>query len=161
MAFEELKQKQSVMWGNGPYERVTVTLGDAHDVVVGKIAAQPGERWLDLATGTGAVAKKASTQRHARTVVIVAVLFAIAAAALGGNVANRLDPYGAEDPSTESVKAQNQIQDAGYRFPAHRRPDSTSHFGSFIIEAIIKARLDESAEPAGYTQMWATVFEMH
>ena len=41
MAFEELKQKQSVMWGNGPYERVTDTLGDAHDVVVGKIAAQP------------------------------------------------------------------------------------------------------------------------
>jgi SAM-dependent methyltransferase len=60
MAFEELKQKQSVMWGNGPYERVTDTLGDAHDVVVGKIAAQPGERWLDLATGTGAVAKKAA-----------------------------------------------------------------------------------------------------
>ena len=60
MAFEELKKKQSVMWGNGPYERVTDTLGDAHDVVVGKIAAQPGERWLDLATGTGAVARKAA-----------------------------------------------------------------------------------------------------
>ena len=57
-------------------------------------------------------------QRHARTVVIVAVLFAVAAAALGGSVANRLDPYGAEDPATESVKAQNQIQDAGYRFPS-------------------------------------------
>ena len=60
MAFEELKQRQSVMWGNGPYERVTDTLADAHDVVVGRIAAQPGERWLDLATGTGAVAKKAA-----------------------------------------------------------------------------------------------------
>ena len=60
MAFEELKQKQSVMWGNGPYERVTDTLADAHDMVVGRIAAQPGERWLDLATGTGAVARKAA-----------------------------------------------------------------------------------------------------
>ena len=29
MAFEELKQRQSVMWGNGPYERVTDTL-DGH-----------------------------------------------------------------------------------------------------------------------------------
>ena len=48
------------MWGNGPYERVTDTLADAHDTVVGRIAAQPGERWLDLATGTGAVAKKAA-----------------------------------------------------------------------------------------------------
>ncbi|HTT93068.1 MAG TPA: MMPL family transporter [Solirubrobacterales bacterium] len=56
-------------------------------------------------------------QRHARTVVIVAVLFAVAAAALGGGVAKRLDPYGAEDPATESVKAQDQLEEAGYRFP--------------------------------------------
>jgi RND superfamily putative drug exporter len=56
-------------------------------------------------------------QRHARTVVIVAVLFALAAAALGGSVANRLDPYGAEDPATESAKAQNQLEEAGYRGP--------------------------------------------
>ncbi len=56
-------------------------------------------------------------QRHARTVVIVAVLFALAAAALGGGVANRLDPYGAEDPATESVKAQDQLEEAGYRGP--------------------------------------------
>jgi uncharacterized membrane protein YdfJ with MMPL/SSD domain len=56
-------------------------------------------------------------QRHARAVVIVAVLFAIAAAALGGKVAERLDPYGAEDPSTESVKAQDQLEEAGYRGP--------------------------------------------
>jgi ubiquinone/menaquinone biosynthesis C-methylase UbiE len=60
MAFEELKQKQSVMWGNGPYERVTDTLADAHELVVERMAAQPGERWLDLATGTGAVAKQAA-----------------------------------------------------------------------------------------------------
>ncbi len=57
-------------------------------------------------------------QRRARTVVILAVLFAILAAALGGSVANRLDPYGAEDPSTQSVKAQNQLEEAGYRFPS-------------------------------------------
>ena len=60
MAFEELKERQSVMWGNGPYERVTDTLADAHDTVVGRVAAQPGERWLDLATGTGAVARNAA-----------------------------------------------------------------------------------------------------
>jgi uncharacterized membrane protein YdfJ with MMPL/SSD domain len=57
-------------------------------------------------------------QRRARTTVAVAVLFAIVAAALGGSVANRLDPYGAEDPATESVKAQHQLEDAGYRFPS-------------------------------------------
>jgi uncharacterized membrane protein YdfJ with MMPL/SSD domain len=57
-------------------------------------------------------------QRRARTTVAVALLFAIVAAALGGSVANRLDPYGAEDPSTESVKAQHQLEEAGYRFPS-------------------------------------------
>jgi hypothetical protein len=31
MAFEELKAKQSVMWGNGPYERVSEHLTVAHD----------------------------------------------------------------------------------------------------------------------------------
>jgi uncharacterized membrane protein YdfJ with MMPL/SSD domain len=56
-------------------------------------------------------------ERRARTVVVVAVLFALLAAALGATVANRLDPYGAEDPATESVKAQNQLEEAGYRFP--------------------------------------------
>ena len=25
MAYEELKQRQSVMWGNGPYERISET----------------------------------------------------------------------------------------------------------------------------------------
>ena len=39
---------------------MTDTLVDTHDMVVGRIAAQPGERWLDLATGTGAVARKAA-----------------------------------------------------------------------------------------------------
>ena len=33
MAYEELKQRQSVMWGNGPYQRVTETLTDIHDNV--------------------------------------------------------------------------------------------------------------------------------
>ena len=34
MAHEELKQRQSVMWGNGPYQRVTETLTDIHENVV-------------------------------------------------------------------------------------------------------------------------------
>ena len=34
MAFEELKQRQSVMWGNGPYERITATLEDIHELVL-------------------------------------------------------------------------------------------------------------------------------
>ena len=60
MAFEELKQRQSVMWGNGPYQRVTDTLTDIHEQVVSRLDAQPGERWLDVACGTGAVAERAA-----------------------------------------------------------------------------------------------------
>jgi SAM-dependent methyltransferase len=60
MAFEELKQRQSVMWGNGPYQRITETITDIHDIVVDRLAPQAGDRWLDLACGTGAVAERAA-----------------------------------------------------------------------------------------------------
>jgi SAM-dependent methyltransferase len=60
MAFEELKQKQGVMWGSGPYQNVTDTITDLHQVVLEKLAPSGGERWLDLACGTGAVAERAS-----------------------------------------------------------------------------------------------------
>ena len=56
MAFAELKQRQSVMWGNGPYERVTNTLTDIHELVVERLDPKPGEHVLDAATGTGALA---------------------------------------------------------------------------------------------------------
>ena len=56
MAFAELKARQSVMWGNGPYERVTNTLRDIHALVLERVDPKPGEKVLDAATGTGAVA---------------------------------------------------------------------------------------------------------
>jgi uncharacterized membrane protein YdfJ with MMPL/SSD domain len=56
--------------------------------------------------------------RRARRLVLLAVAFFALAGVLGGSVANRLDPYGAEDPATESVKAQDQLEAAGYRAPA-------------------------------------------
>ena len=60
MAYEELKQRQSVMWGNGPYQRITETITDIHELVIGRLAPEPGDRWLDLACGTGAVAEHAA-----------------------------------------------------------------------------------------------------
>jgi uncharacterized membrane protein YdfJ with MMPL/SSD domain len=53
--------------------------------------------------------------RRGRWVVIVAVVLSIAAGALGAGVADRLDPYGADDPATESVKAADRLEQAGYR----------------------------------------------
>jgi SAM-dependent methyltransferase len=60
MPFEELKAKQSVMWGNGPYERVSENLKIAHDHLFREVPPQAGERWLDVATGTGEIARPAA-----------------------------------------------------------------------------------------------------
>jgi SAM-dependent methyltransferase len=60
MAFEELKAKQSVVWGSGPYERISDSLEVAHDHLLRAVAPQPGERWLDVATGTGEIAHPAA-----------------------------------------------------------------------------------------------------
>ena len=56
MAFAELKQRHSVVWGNGPYENITNTIRDIHALVIERTDPKPGERVLDAATGTGAVA---------------------------------------------------------------------------------------------------------
>ena len=56
MAFTELKARQSIMWGNGPSERITATLTDIHNLVIERLEARPGIEWLDAASGTGAVA---------------------------------------------------------------------------------------------------------
>jgi SAM-dependent methyltransferase len=56
MAFQELKARHSVAWGNGPYERITNTIRDIHALVVERIDPKPGEHVLDAATGTGALA---------------------------------------------------------------------------------------------------------
>src|SRR5712691_5068062 len=60
MAFEQLKQRQSVVWGSAPFENVADEVSDVHDQLVAELDPQPGERWLDVATGTGAVAVRAA-----------------------------------------------------------------------------------------------------
>ncbi len=53
--------------------------------------------------------------RRRRLVAIGAVAFFVFAGAVGGSVADHLDPYGAEDPATDSVKADNLLEDRGFR----------------------------------------------
>jgi SAM-dependent methyltransferase len=61
VGFEELKQRHAVVWGSGPYQGVTETITDLHQAVIERLDPQPGQRLLDLATGTGAVAELAAT----------------------------------------------------------------------------------------------------
>ncbi len=49
MGFEELKARQSAIWGSAPWERVAETLADLHDDLVARVRPQGGEQWLDLA----------------------------------------------------------------------------------------------------------------
>ena len=56
--------------------------------------------------------------RRPRRVGLLAIAFFLVAGALGGSVADRLDPYGADDPATEAVEARDQLRDAGLRVPA-------------------------------------------
>jgi SAM-dependent methyltransferase len=60
MAFEELKTKHSVVWGSGPYERISEHLRIAHDHLLRAVEPRDGERWLDVATGTGEIAVRAA-----------------------------------------------------------------------------------------------------
>ena len=49
-----------------------------------------------------------------RVIAVTVILFALAGF-FGSGVADRLDPYSADDPDTESVIAQERLEDAGYR----------------------------------------------
>jgi len=60
MPFEELKQRQSKMWGSGPFELVADKIADVHELVAERIEPQPGEQMLDLACGTGGVSEIAA-----------------------------------------------------------------------------------------------------
>jgi hypothetical protein len=47
-----------------------------------------------------------------RRIVLVALVACGAAGVFGSSIASRLDPYGAEDPSSESVRADAMIERA-------------------------------------------------
>jgi RND superfamily putative drug exporter len=54
------------------------------------------------------------SRRRWAVVAFTVVAFALAGA-IGGGVADRLEPYGADDPDTESVRADERLERAGYR----------------------------------------------
>jgi uncharacterized membrane protein YdfJ with MMPL/SSD domain len=53
--------------------------------------------------------------RRSRQVLILAAVLFVVAGAFGARVADHLDPYGADDPGTESVIASHRLEQAGFR----------------------------------------------
>jgi uncharacterized membrane protein YdfJ with MMPL/SSD domain len=78
--------------------------------------------------------------RRARRVLTFAAILFVVAAALGAGLADRLDPYGADDPATESVIADQRLEDAGFRDTGVvvliERADPRSAEGRARVEAI-------------------------
>jgi SAM-dependent methyltransferase len=60
MAFEALKQKQSSAWSSAPYEQVSAQHVNVLDELLDKLHLRPGLRLLDVATGTGELARPAA-----------------------------------------------------------------------------------------------------
>jgi SAM-dependent methyltransferase len=60
VGFEELKAKLSVVWGSAPWELIASQLAPLHEHIVGALSPELGDRWLDVGTGTGAVAMLAA-----------------------------------------------------------------------------------------------------
>ena len=58
--FADLKARQALTWGAAPFERITETFAEIHDRLIGHLGPRPGERWLDVATGTGPLALRAA-----------------------------------------------------------------------------------------------------
>jgi SAM-dependent methyltransferase len=60
VAFEELKRRQAAAWSAAPFENLEPEIAAMHDDLVRRLAPRPGERWLDVCCGPGAVAMRAA-----------------------------------------------------------------------------------------------------
>ncbi len=104
---------------------------------------------------------------NARRIGVLAILFFLAAAALGGSVANRLDPYGADDPATEAVQARQRLEDAGLHEPAVLAVVTHAPVGSSATRARVEAlersvrKRPEVESVSGYYDTHSPVFVSH
>jgi SAM-dependent methyltransferase len=60
MSLKEWKASRRAAWGSAPFERIAHQLDPIHEHLIVSLRPRPGERWLDVATGTGAVAVRAA-----------------------------------------------------------------------------------------------------
>ncbi len=104
---------------------------------------------------------------NARRIGIFAIAFFLLAGALGGGVASRLDPYGADDPATEAVQARERLDDAGLRIPAVLAVITDAPVAAPATRARVEAlersvrRRADVASVTGYYDTRSPVFVSH
>ena len=102
--------------------------------------------------------------RHRRAVLLVSVLLFAAAGYPGAGVADKLDPYGAEDPDTESVRAEERLEKAGYRetdvIVLIEGADPRTEEGTARIAELTRdlRRNDDVASITGFTETGSEAF---
>ena len=98
-------------------------------------------------------------ERRAKRVLAAAATFFALAAAVGAGVADRLDPFGADDPDTESAIATERLEEAGFRETGVvvlvRDVDVSSPGGRGRIEALA-SRLEQEPEVAAVSSFLST-----
>ena len=57
---DDVKSRKAAMWGSAPWELVAATMGQIHIRLVAALDPRRGQRWLDVGTGSGAVALRAA-----------------------------------------------------------------------------------------------------
>lgn len=60
MRFEEVKERHRVAWSKAPFENVEGSIAAMHDDLVHRLGPEPGEDWLDVGCGAGAVSMRAA-----------------------------------------------------------------------------------------------------
>jgi RND superfamily putative drug exporter len=102
--------------------------------------------------------------RHAKRTLILALVVFAAAGVFGAGVADKLDPYGAEDPDTESVQADERLEAAGYRetdvVVLLEDTDPRSPAGSERIDEVTSTIADDPAvaKVSGYANTRSPAF---
>ncbi len=91
-------------------------------------------------------------ENRGKWVVVMAVVFFGVAGAIGGSVADKLDPYGADDPDTESIIASERLEEAGYRNASVivliEDVDVTQPGGEARVREVTAARCSEDPDVA-------------